>query len=113
MCSGIVKELVTHTRYCSYVIALACCNGTECGKKCWVNCSCVVQEGTNDVLDVFDLLWEEGLCGVDLHPLNLCAILDWGRLVGSMLGRDKFGVLALCEGFVDVPGIWQSMCPSM
>ncbi len=61
-----------------------------------------MQEGTDNVFDTFDLFWGEGLCGVDLHPLNPCAILDWGRLVGSMLGRDWFGVLVLCEGFVDV-----------
>jgi hypothetical protein len=55
-------------------------------------------------LDAFDLLRGEGLCGVNLYPLNPCAILDQGRLVGSMLGRDWFGVLVLYEGFVDVPG---------
>ncbi len=104
MCSNVVKELVTRIHYCSCAIALACCNGTECGKKCWVNCSCIVQEGTDDVLDAFDLFWGEGLCGVDLHPLNPCAILDRGHLVGSMLGRDWFGALVLYEGFVDVSG---------
>ncbi len=84
---------MTGIHHCPCVIALACCNGTKCSK----------QEGVN-VLDVFDLLWGEGLCGVALHPLNPCAILDWGCLVGSMLGRDWFGVLVLCEGFVDVSG---------
>ncbi len=64
----------------------------------------IVQEGTDDVLDAFDLLWGQGLCDVDLHPQNLCTKLDWCRLVGSMFGRDRFGVLVLCEGFVDVPG---------
>ncbi len=64
----------------------------------------IVQEGTGNVLDEFDILWGKELCGVDLHPLNPCAILDWGRLVGSMLGRDWFGVLVLYEGFVDVAG---------
>ncbi len=103
MCSNVVKELVTCICHCLCAIALACCNGTECDKKCWVNCSCIVQEGTNNVLDAFDLLWGEGLCDINLHPLNPCAILDWGRLVGSMLGRDSFGVLVLCEGFADVP----------
>jgi hypothetical protein len=44
------------------------------------------------------------LCGVNLHPLNLCTILDWCPLVGSILGRDRFGVLVLCEGFVDILG---------
>ncbi len=85
MCSNVVKELVTHIRHCPCAIALAFCNGTECGEKCWVNCSCIVQEGTDDVLNTFDLLWGEGLCDVDLHPLNPCALLDWGHLVGSML----------------------------
>jgi hypothetical protein len=104
MCRDIVKELVTQICYCSCVIALACCNGTECSKKCWVNYSCIVQEVTNNILDIFDLLWGEGLCGVNLHPLNPCPILDQGRLVGSILGRDWCGVLVLWEGFVDVPG---------
>ncbi len=53
---------------------------------------------------MFDLFQGEGMCGVDLHPLNPCTILDRGRLVGNMLGRDWFGGLVLCEGFVDVPG---------
>ncbi len=35
--------------------------------------------------------------------LNSCTILDRGYFVGSMLGRDWFGVLVLCEGFVYVP----------
>ncbi len=104
MCSNIVKELVTRIHHCPCDDALAFCNGTECGKKCWFNCSCIVQECTNDVLDVFDLLWGEGLCGVILHPLSQFAIPDQGHLVGSMLGRDWFGVLVLHEGFVDVPG---------
>jgi hypothetical protein len=78
-----------------------------------VNCSCIVQEGTGNVLDAFDLLQGEGLCAVDLHPLNPCAILDWGRLVGSMLGRDWFGVLVLREGFVDVPRHMAMTCPSV
>jgi hypothetical protein len=104
MCSNVVEELVTCIHHCPCAIALACCNGTECGKQYWVNYSRIVKEGTNDVLDQFDLLRGEGLCGVNLHPLNPCAILDWGHLVGSMLGRDWFGVLVLCEGFVDVPG---------
>ncbi len=60
--------------------------------------------GYNDVLDAVDLLWGEGLCGVNLHPLNPCPILDRGRFVESMLGRDWFGVLVLHEGFVYVPG---------
>ncbi len=64
---------------------------------------CIVQGGTNNVLDVFDLRWGERLCGVDLHPLNLCTILDQGRLAGSMLGRDWFGVLVLHEGFINEP----------
>ncbi len=55
-------------------------------------------------MDAFDLHRGEGLCGIDLHPLNLCTILDWGHLVGSMLERDWFGVLVLREGFIDVPG---------
>jgi hypothetical protein len=46
----------------------------------------------------------EWLCGVNLHPLNQCAILDWCHLVRSMLGRDWFGVLVLCEGFIDISG---------
>ncbi len=104
MCSNLVKELVTCIRHCPCAVALVCCNGTECGKKCWVNCTCIVKDGTDNVLDAFDLLWGEGLCGVDLHPLNLCSILDRGCLVRSMLGRNWFGVLVLCEGFVDVPG---------
>ncbi len=104
MCGNVVEELVTCIRYCSCAIALACCNDTECGKKCWVNCLRIVQECTDNILDEFDLFWREGLCGVDLHPLNPCAILDWGRLVGSMLGRDRFGVLVLCKGFVGVSG---------
>jgi hypothetical protein len=83
-----------------YAIALACCNGTKFGKKCWVNCLCIIQEGTNNVLDAFDLLQGEGLCGVDLLPRDPCAILDLGRLVG----RDWFVVFVLCEGFVDVHG---------
>ncbi len=49
----------------------------------------------------FDLFWGEWLCVVVLH-LNSCAILDWCRLVGSMLGSDWFGVMVLCEGFVDI-----------
>ncbi len=64
----------------------------------------IVQEGTNNVLDLFDLVWGEGLCGVNLNPLNYCNILDWCRLVRSMLRRDWFGVLVLCEGFVDIAG---------
>jgi hypothetical protein len=104
MCSDVVEELVTCIRHCHCAIAFACCKGTECGKKCWVNFSGIVQEGTDDILDAFDLLWGEGLCGFALNPLNLCATLDWGCLVGSMLGRDWFGVLVLCEGFVDVTG---------
>ncbi len=104
MCSNVVEELVTRICHCPCAVALACCNGTECGKKYWVNCLCIVQEGTNNVLDAFDLLWEKGLCGVNLYPLNPCTILDQGRLVGSMLGRDWFGVLVLLKGFVDVPG---------
>ncbi len=54
-----------------------------------------------------------GLCGVNLHPLDPCTILDWGHLDGNMLKRDRFGVLVLCEGFVDVPGhvaIDMSLC---
>ncbi len=113
MWSNVVKELVTHISHCLYAVALACCNGTEYGKKYWVNCLRIVQEGTNNVLDAFDLLRGEGLCGVNLHPPNQCTILDWGRLVGSMLGKDRFGVLVLCEGFVDVPGIWQSTLLSL
>ncbi len=101
VCSKVVKELMACISHCPSAIALLCCNGAECGKKCWVNCLRIVQEGTNDVLDGFDLLWGEGLCGVDLHPL-LCTILDWCRLVGSMLGKDQFGVLVLCEGFADI-----------
>ncbi len=89
---------------CPCAIALSCCNGAGCGEKCWVNCSCIVQEGTNKILDVFDLFWGEWLCGVDLHPLNSCAILDWGCLVGSMLGRNWFGVLVLREGLIDIAG---------
>ncbi len=54
-------------------------------------------------MDAFDLLWGEGSCGIDLHPLNPCTILDWGRFLGSMLVRDWFGVLVLRERFVDVP----------
>ncbi len=104
MCSNIVEELVTCIGHCPCAIALSCCDGAECCKKCWVNCLHIVQEGTNDVLEVFDLLQGEGLCGVNLHPLNPCTILDWGPTVGSMLGRDRFGVLVLREGFVDVPG---------
>ena len=104
MCSNIVEELVTHISHCPCAIALACCNGAECGKKCWVNRSCIVQEDTGNVLDVFYLFWGEGLCGVNLHPLNPCTKLDWCRLVGSMLGRDQCGVLVLHEGFVDISG---------
>ena len=99
MCSYIVKELVTCMSHFLCAVTLACCNGAECSKKCLVNCSCIVQEDTYNVLDAFDLLWGEGSCGVDLHPLNPCTILDWGHFVGSMLGRDWFGVLVLCEGF--------------
>ncbi len=95
---------MTRISHCPCAIALACYNGAECSKKCWVNCLRIVQEGTDDVLDAFDLLWGEGLCGVDFHPLNPCTILDWGRFEGSMLERDWFGVLVLCEGFVDVSG---------
>ena len=104
MCKDIVKELVTCISHCPCAVALSCCNGAECGNKCWVNRLRIVQEGTNNVLDAFDLLWGEGLCDINLHPLNPCAILDWGRLVGSMLGKDWFGVLVLREGIVDVPG---------
>ncbi len=84
-------------------VALVCCNGNERGKKCWVNSSHIVQEGMNNVLEVFYLLQGERLSGVDLHPLNLCTILDSCCLVGNMLGKDRFGVLVLLEGFVDVP----------
>jgi hypothetical protein len=90
MCSNVVEELVTHISQCPCAIALACCNGAECSKKCWVNCSRIVQEGTGNVLDAFDLLQGEGFCSVNLHPLNLCTILDWDRLVGSMLGREMY-----------------------
>ncbi len=109
--ANIVKELVTHIGHCPCAVALACCNGTECSKNCWVNSSRIVQESTNNVVDAFDHLWGEGLCGVTLHPLNLCTILNWCCLVRIMLGRDQFGVLVLCEGFVDVTGMWQLMCP--
>ncbi len=61
MCSNVVEELVTRINHCLCAIALACY--AECSKKCWVNCLCIVQEGTNDVLDGFDLLGGEGLCG--------------------------------------------------
>jgi hypothetical protein len=95
---------VTCISHCLCAIALLCCNGAECGNKCWVNRSRIVQESTDNVLDTFDLFWGEWLCGVDLHPLNRYAMLDWCRLVGSMLGRDWFGVLVFCEGFVDIAG---------
>jgi hypothetical protein len=55
VCSNVVKELVTCISHCPCAIALLCCNGAECGKKCWVNHSCIVQEGIDDVLDAFDL----------------------------------------------------------
>ncbi len=73
----------------------------------------IVKEGADDVLNLFDFVWGNWLCGVDLHPLNSCSILDWCCLVGSMLGSDQFGVLVLCEGFVDVAGhvaIDMSLC---
>ncbi len=56
------------------------------------------------MLHVFDLFWGEWLCGVNLHPLNSCTILDWSRFVGSRLGSDRLGVLVFCKGFVDVAG---------
>jgi hypothetical protein len=104
VCSNVAKELVTCINHCPCAITLSCCNGAECGKKCWVNCSRIVQEGTDNVLDVFDLFWGEWLHGVDLHPLNPCTILDWCRHVGRMLGKDWFGMLVLCESFVDIAG---------
>jgi hypothetical protein len=103
MCSNVVKEWVTYISHHPCAIALVCCNGADCSKKCWVNCSRIVQECTNNVLDVFDLRGGERLCGVDLPPLNLCTILDWGHLLRSILERDRLGVLVLREGFIDVP----------
>ncbi len=102
VCGNLIEELLTCICHCPCAIALLCCNCAECGKKCWVSRLRIVQEGTNDVLDVFDLCWGEWLFGVDLQPLNSCAIMDWCCLVGSMLGRDWFGMLLLCEGFVDI-----------
>jgi hypothetical protein len=101
---NVVKELVTCICHCLCAVALSCYNGAECGKKCWVNRSRIVQEGTDNDLDAFDLFWGEWLCVVYLHPLNSCAIMNWCCLVGSMLGRDWFGVLVPCEGFVDIAG---------
>ncbi len=88
--------------HCPCAVGMSCCNSAECGEKCWINCSRIVQEGANDVLNAYDFFWGEWLCGVDLHPLNSCAILDWCRLVRSMLGSDWFGVLVLSESFDDV-----------
>ncbi len=113
MCSNVVEEVMTCMSHCSCAVALVYCNGTECGKKCWVNCLFIVQEGTHDVLDAFDLLWGEVLYDVNLHPLNPCAILDWGHLVGSMLRRDWFGVLVFVRALLMYLGIWQSKCPSV
>jgi hypothetical protein len=72
---------VTCISHCMCAVALVCCNGTEGGEKCWVNSSRIIQEGTNDVFDAFDLLRDEGLSGVNLHPGNPCTILEWCRLV--------------------------------
>jgi hypothetical protein len=93
---------VTCISHCLCAIGLLCCNSAECGEKCWVNRSSIVQEGTDNVLNAFDSFWVELLCGVDLHPLNSCSILDLCCFVGTMLVSDWFGVLVLGEGFVDV-----------
>ena len=62
------------------------CLGTEDGQHCSINCSCIISEGSGDLLDevllLFVQLWP---CVVEGHILNLFSIFWWDMGVWLML----------------------------
>ncbi len=78
-------------------VGLPCRDCIEGSEEGGVDCSFIVEEHSDDVLDPFDLFWREGRRFVFVHRLNFRAVLDGCCFIGGMLGYRWMGVLIFCE----------------
>ncbi len=60
ICCDIVKELVDSGGGVLSSMCLLGADGTECREEFVINCSGIIEEGTNNALDAFDTLIVEG-----------------------------------------------------
>jgi hypothetical protein len=102
MCCDVIEELVACFRDRLGSVGLSCRNCAEGSEEGGVDCSSVVEERSDNVLDPFDLFQRKGRGFVFFHPLNFRAVLGGCHFIGGLLGYRWMDVLIFCECLSDV-----------
>ena len=105
MSCKVIKELVAGDKDSFSAFKLVGCNRAEESRQSWITCAAIPYEGTDNVLDAFDLFGGKWGGLVRLYGLlHLGPVVDWRRLVRGMLRLLGIGMLVLGALSLDVPG---------
>ncbi len=83
---NVIEELLACFRDSLGSIRLSCQDCAESSEESGVDCLSVVEEHSNNVLDLFDLFRHEGRRFVFFHPLNFCTVLNGCCFIEGVLG---------------------------